>query len=1854
MKIGKYLKITITVLIMSLFATMWVACSEKDLKIGPYYAEYGKPFSVPVFDGETTVKDAEGYSVDISNGRFYVDSTENYTIEVKSGGATYSGEIIVITDEIPVISLSFDIKYGKVNTQVALPEVTAYVGNREVSATMSMKKGETEIDISEGFIPTETGEYSLTVTAVSGDKTSQRVISYYIEETDAFADKIASFDKPYGVKHVKNYYGISSSYSTEMKYGDEAGSTKITISTAEAEHEAQFAFGNFHIKDWTELTGLRMYVYNDNNAPVSMCLNWSNSKQLLPGVWTQVYIPRADMEKLDDQTDILGQFRLDAADGINAEVMAPISGKGTFSLYFSGFYAGEKDVVSPAEISEKIVRFNALEKADYELKEEIEKNYAELSVDQQAQVEGYEDFRAKCLAFIRAEEAKEGVFAATDAEYGQYQLKRYNCMTSFSSGMRHGDDEGSTLIQTYGFYAQIDIEYPHFDDLSDIEYLEYYLYNANQKDYAVQLYYPRTHTVSLPAGEWTRILIDTSLLDSADDIYYFTQIYSGNWNQGLEKDNAKFYMSSVKAVKPLITTGQDLYDHIADLRENGSTDEDAKSVIRWYNMLSDEEKAFVTNFDVFVKEYYLKRDGVDTTLENRLTYFDSEYGLQQLISRGNSCTTAYTTAMAYGSEKGSVLITATNQWRVYVGLAKLEEIDLSQYSYIEFYIYVENTWDYPVILGASRYNEGGEELVLEANRWNQVKLPLYEDRLLATDFLQLCGKDGNTGLDSSNYKFYISSIFALKEGETKADLVNATIEKLKNGTPTDADVLALIEAYEALGAVDRAEVVGYDEFLREYYLTRDNVPTDAADRITYFDSEYGLQQIEVRGSSASLAYEKAIAYGEESGSIRVSGKSGTGSSWRIYLGLLGTEAADMRKYEYIEFYIYVSNGLSVNDIEVAGGSRGGFNAGGTAIPLELNAWTKVRLPVPKNGLVTDTDMLCLQRKDSDNHGLDSENYVFYISAIYGIPYDIDGESLKAQIEELMDGEITQSDVDDVKSRYSLLSEEEQEKVTNYKPFLKAFYTARDGVPTEAEGRVTYFDSEYGTEQVVAEGGQTVGYATDKKYGNEKGSLLITGKEGAWNIHLRLSETEMSEFGKYKFIRFYIMAENPYADCLLNVGLDDANLNTGSAVPLTRGDWTEIVLPIPADGIVGKKLVLTHKDETNHGVNSSEYKFYISAIYAMEDTGVTGETLKAQIEELIAAGTISEEDFNAVNALYAALTEAEKEVVTNYKQFLKVYYLARDGVDTTQENRLTYFDSEYGLYQIEAKKNGSGKPYCMASYSPGRAYGDEKGSIMFTCTDQWNVYVGLTEVEYIDFTAYDYIEFYIYVENDYNYTMRIGANRYNEGGEEIVLQPNEWNHILLPLYEDRLLATDFFQFLGRDGNTGLDSPAYKFYISSIYARTQEEILTADIVNAMIEDLKGGAPTDENIDELIAAYESLSEEEQEKVIGYEAFLKDYYLERDGVDTTLENRLTYFDSEYGLRQIVQRGNSCTAAYTTARSFGSQSGSIVFTCGPTWNVYIGLTGIEDIDLGAYNFIEFYIYVENSYNYAMRIGASRYNEGGAEITLQPNRWNLVRLPMKADRLLDTDFLQLLGKDGNTGLDNETYKFYISSIFAVNGDISKTQEINETIAAYAEGNPTDGEVKDLIAAYEALSAEEQTEIIGYMAFLKAYYLARDGVDTTQENRLTYFDSEYGLYQIEAKKNGSGKPYCMASYSPGRAYGDEKGSIMFTCTDQWNVYVGLTEVEYIDFTAYDYIEFYIYVENDYNYTMRIGANRYNEGGEEIVLQPNEWNHILLPLYEDRLLATDFFQFLGRDENTGLNSPAYKFYISSIYAVTAETT
>ena len=111
MKIKKLLKIAVTVLTAALLACALAACADKEsLKIGPYYAEYGKAFAVPAFDGTTTVKDADGYTVDISSGRFFVASTKNYSMEVKSGGKTYTGEIIVISDEIPVINLSFDIK----------------------------------------------------------------------------------------------------------------------------------------------------------------------------------------------------------------------------------------------------------------------------------------------------------------------------------------------------------------------------------------------------------------------------------------------------------------------------------------------------------------------------------------------------------------------------------------------------------------------------------------------------------------------------------------------------------------------------------------------------------------------------------------------------------------------------------------------------------------------------------------------------------------------------------------------------------------------------------------------------------------------------------------------------------------------------------------------------------------------------------------------------------------------------------------------------------------------------------------------------------------------------------------------------------------------------------------------------------------------------------------------------------------------------------------------------------------------------------------------------------------------------------------------------------------------------------------------------------------------------------------------------------------------------------------------------------------------------------------------------------------------------------------------------------------
>ena len=1009
-KLIRSIIVSVVILMLSLTA---MACGKTEGdEIGPFYAEYGQVFVVPDLGGETIIRDSDGNTVHVEDGRFYVDSTNDYDIEVKISGKVYKGKIIVNFTSVPVIESSFEIGYGQVNTEVTLPSIKAYVGGTEISYTAVMSKGETTVDVSDGFRPDATGEYVYTVTAVSGEKKTEKAITIYVEETDSYKNKIASFDKPYGVKHIRKDYGISAKYTTERSYNGEAGSTEITINTAEAEHEAMFALGNFHIKDWTQIAGIKMYIYNDNNMPVSFMLNWSTgTTTLMPGVWTQFYVGADMLQKLHATTgtEALTMFYLDSADGIFAEILAPVTGKGSFSLYFSGLYAGEKDIVSAAALNDMIAEFVALEDVDYELKESIENAYRALPDNQKNEVVGYEGFVAKVKAFIAAdsEETEEtDVIIHTDRPFGRYQLRVSDCFVDYSSGIRYGDESGSTMIQPYNFYGGIEIAYPVFTDITRVEYIEFYIYNANPKDYAVQLI--RNDQVQLPAQEWTKVSIDVLEFTNIEQVNFLAQIYTGNWSQGMEKDGAKFYLSSVRVVGAAIQTGEDLYNYIEELTD--LTDDKVASVKRFYKLLSSTEQAKVTNYKSFLKTYYTTRDDVDTDAEHRINYFDSEYGIEQVNS---AATLGYSTMSPTGYDGGSIKASGNGStWVMGFKFTEFEgkfadkEYVKENYSYVEFYVYNGSVGgdayrkSIYISVTAGGFLKSGDRIELPIDTWTKVRLPIPADGDLSNAagngwaFVLEHGNASNNGLDNANYTVYISAVYGVpKVKYTSGDDMKAALDELmqKVDEISDLDVLNIKDGYSSLSSTEQAKVTNYKSFLKTYYTTRDDVDTDAEHRINYFDSEYGIEQV---NSAATLGYSTMSPTGYDGGSIKASGNGSTwvmGFKFTEFEGKFADKEYVKENYSYVEFYVY--NGSVGGDayrksiyISV---TAGGFLKSGDRIELPIDTWTKVRLPIPADGDLSNAAgngwAFVLEHGNASNNGLDNANYTVYISAVYGVP-----------------------------------------------------------------------------------------------------------------------------------------------------------------------------------------------------------------------------------------------------------------------------------------------------------------------------------------------------------------------------------------------------------------------------------------------------------------------------------------------------------------------------------------------------------------------------------------------------------------------------------------------------------------------------------------------------------------------------------------------------------------------------------------------------------------------------------------------------------------------------------------------------
>lgn len=673
------------------------------------------------------------------------------------------------TADMPFIETEFKISYGVVNTKVDLPEYVAYLEGEHIDATAEMKddNGAT-VDLANGFTPARAGEYVYTISAKNGEVEAKEKVYFYIEEnSDYYKNKVASFDKPYGVNHFRQATGIELSYTTDYRYENQAGTTKVRVDSRKG-GELYFSLGNFHIKDLTESKGLIFYVYNDNPGHINLYFNWTNAMLLKPRSWNKVYVNESGLQEFEKSYSQLieDNFSLASIDGLEIE-LGQIAGAGSvYDLFFSALYTLDEDIsikidTVEAAMNEFIIsNYKSQEKID-----EIESMYNALSHDDRPLVKNYNAFRNEVIDFYKKDiDLEEGKAIYFDDEIGLRQISNtVGASLKNSTLYKYGDEKSSTLIDVYGFDAQITIGYPFVDNIGCYDYLTIYFYNPTLTDYVL---FNRIggEDVVLKSKEWTEVNFELSDVETLNDAVIW--IYSGDWYKGLEY-GVKIYMSAAYLRHDgVFYSPEELVEIIDGITENASL-EDLKPLQKNYNSYSDAQKALVGNYKKLADSIYyaIKRENSLLDENDKLLYFDSVAGLEQVTVEKASG--AYTTAVKYGSEQGSTKFNVTGfDLLIHLNFVTSES---NFYESAEFGVYNDN--DYNIVFFPSFFVGDKQETVLAPKAWTTVTVNINGNAKFTDTILWFYSGDWHKGIEGAT--LYISSV-KLNVGEMGEKLVDFT------------------------------------------------------------------------------------------------------------------------------------------------------------------------------------------------------------------------------------------------------------------------------------------------------------------------------------------------------------------------------------------------------------------------------------------------------------------------------------------------------------------------------------------------------------------------------------------------------------------------------------------------------------------------------------------------------------------------------------------------------------------------------------------------------------------------------------------------------------------------------------------------------------------------------------------------------------------------------------------------------------------------------------------------------------------------------------------------------------------------
>lgn len=497
-----------------------------------YYATYGEWFALPAAES-VSVEDASGKEVSVENGKIYVKQGGEYQLTFQQGHKEYKSKLVVNVPA-PEIVVEKEMAYVTVGQKAVFPTAKAYDAVGEIEVSAKLYRGNEEIDIENGFTPSEKGTYRYELTASSYGKTTVKNVDIYAETTDAYKNIIASWDKPYGLNQLGYVAENAMSYSTEKKIEGEDGSLRIKASPRyHSQGMIEGMIQNLNNEDVSQYEAIYFYVYNDTDETFKIYWGWSSSTVLVPKSWTLVMLQKSAYTKAIDSLygTLKDTVSIKNFNGMSLCFLYPnkeIFVTGEQSFYLSSMYGVKK--VAAQEVQSQI---NDVLDDDVfsQKKADIAKvSYDLLSLKDKNTVFGYAELMARMNEYYMSVNGITPVDDKViyfDQDIGRLQIQELwnSSKYEITAEKTYRGEKVLKITQSGGEWAA-KINRPLLYDLSGYKYLSFAVYNGAKETMVLDNKTEnQTHglgeagIIELPAGQWTIINIPLGSVSDIVDAY---------------------------------------------------------------------------------------------------------------------------------------------------------------------------------------------------------------------------------------------------------------------------------------------------------------------------------------------------------------------------------------------------------------------------------------------------------------------------------------------------------------------------------------------------------------------------------------------------------------------------------------------------------------------------------------------------------------------------------------------------------------------------------------------------------------------------------------------------------------------------------------------------------------------------------------------------------------------------------------------------------------------------------------------------------------------------------------------------------------------------------------------------------------------------------------------------------------------------------------------------------------------------------------------------------------------------------------------------------------------------------------